>query len=234
MHQPIGHSECGITLHIDPRLTPLGLSGLDATLKCPQPVEPEHHHWAQKIQGVLKTLAHQLAHMPSAQRLAHRPPPMPSPRSNAYIIEANDESYPKHVIQGSYHRPVLAVFWAPWSVESQAMASYWSLLQQHYRHHLQVVTLNTDILDQTLREAAIPYTPTIRLIHQGRLIKEWVGAQPLQELEWDIQDRLALSRCNLPCHQEHRLKHGTGSPVSQTNEAFSFPGGGWEERAFIH
>lgn len=75
--------------------------------------------------------------------------------------------------------PVLVDFWAPWCGPCRMLGPVLDDAAREFAGRLRVVKLNTDEEPQIAGQYGIRSIPAVKLFHRGKVIAEFVGAQPL-------------------------------------------------------
>ncbi len=75
--------------------------------------------------------------------------------------------------------PVLVDFWAPWCGPCRTLGPVLDDAAREFAGRLRIVKLNTDEEPQIAGRYAIRSIPAVKLFHRGRVVAEFVGAQPL-------------------------------------------------------
>lgn len=88
------------------------------------------------------------------------------------------QSFAQDVVQRSMEVPVLVDFWADWCGPCKTLSPILDRLAADYAGALDVVKVNVDEEPQIAQQLGIRSLPTVKLIHQGRIVDEFVGAQP--------------------------------------------------------
>lgn len=88
------------------------------------------------------------------------------------------QSFAQDVVQRSMEVPVLVDFWADWCGPCKTLSPILDRLAGEYAGVLDVVKVNVDEEAEIAQQLGIRSLPTVKLIHQGRIVDEFVGAQP--------------------------------------------------------
>ncbi len=97
------------------------------------------------------------------------------------------ETFAQEVVQRSMEVPVLVDFWADWCGPCKTLSPILDRLAADYAGVLDVVKVNVDEEPMIAQQLGIRSLPTVKLIFQGRIADEFVGAQP----EAQIREMLA-------------------------------------------
>ncbi|MCC5860477.1 MAG: thioredoxin [Gammaproteobacteria bacterium] len=97
------------------------------------------------------------------------------------------ETFAQEVVQRSMEVPVLVDFWADWCAPCKTLSPILDRLAADYAGVLDVVKVNVDEEQMIAQQLGIRSLPTVKLISQGRIVDEFVGAQP----EAQIREMLA-------------------------------------------
>ncbi len=100
------------------------------------------------------------------------------------------QTFAVQVLDASQHQPVLVDFWAPWCGPCRALAPVLDQLATELAGKLSVVKLNTDEEPEIASRFAIRSIPAVKLFRHGRVVAEFVGAQPLAAVRAFVQPHL--------------------------------------------
>ncbi len=100
---------------------------------------------------------------------------VPSP---AVARAVTAQSFAQDVVQRSMEVPVLVDFWADWCGPCKTLSPILDRLAGEYADTLDVVKVNVDEEPMIAQQLGIRSLPTVKLIHEGRIVDEFVGAQP--------------------------------------------------------
>lgn len=105
-------------------------------------------------------------------------------------IEATDANFQTVVLEGSHQTPVVVDFWAPWCGPCKVIGPVLEKAAVEWDGRFQLVKVNMDenpILAQTFMIKSIP---TVKLIINGEVRDEFVGAYPEPEIRKFLQNNL--------------------------------------------
>ena len=111
-------------------------------------------------------------------------------------------SFHNEVVNASSDKPVLVDFWAPWCGPCRALGPVLEQLADEAEGQVKVVKVNTDENQDLAQQFQIRSIPAVKLFRGGRVVDEFVGAQPLARVRAFLEPH--LPRASAGEHQAAR------------------------------
>jgi len=105
-------------------------------------------------------------------------------------MDTTFDTFRADVIEASNKNPVLVDFWAPWCGPCRVLSPVLEKLEKESGGRWKVVKVNTDEEPELAQEFQIRSIPSVKLVHEGKLIGEFMGALPESEVRKWLEKNL--------------------------------------------
>lgn len=101
---------------------------------------------------------------------------------SAYIHNVGAQDFQALVIENSYKQPVLVDFWADWCEPCKSLAPVLAKLAEEYKGKFILAKVDTEKEQELAAHFGIKSLPTMKVIFNGQIAGERVGAVPEAEI----------------------------------------------------
>ncbi len=99
-----------------------------------------------------------------------------------WVIDVGDAEFEREVLDASSTTPVVVDFWAPWCGPCRALAPILEKLAEEKAGEFVLARVNIDESQQIAGVFGVTSIPAVKGFRDGRLVAEFLGAQPESEV----------------------------------------------------
>ena len=100
-------------------------------------------------------------------------------------MKFTDQNFDQEVIKSDV--PVLVDFWAPWCGPCQMMGPVIEELAKEIGEKAKVGKINVDENAKISEKYGIMSIPSIKIFRNGKIVKEFIGVQPIKDLKKTLE-----------------------------------------------
>ena len=105
-------------------------------------------------------------------------------------MDVNDSNFQKEVIERSSEVPVLVDFWASWCMPCQVLKPVLEKIEKEYDGKFVLAKADVDSARETAQKYGVMSIPSVKLFKKGKVVDEFVGAIPEQEIRKHLDKNL--------------------------------------------
>jgi len=104
-------------------------------------------------------------------------------------VSATVASFQKEVLEAS--EPVVVDFWAEWCGPCRMISPILEEISNEYQGKLKIVKVNVDEEPQLAMDYQVTGIPLLGVFHNGKMVKQMVGARPKAAILSELSEFLA-------------------------------------------
>ena len=105
-------------------------------------------------------------------------------------MDANDTNFQENVIEQSSRVPVVVDFWAPWCMPCMVLGPVIEKLEKEYDGKFVLAKVNVEQGRVTAQLYGVRGIPSVKLFKDGKVVDEFVGAIPEEEIRKWLEKNL--------------------------------------------
>src|SRR5690606_36399444 len=109
-----------------------------------------------------------------------------------YIFDVTDASFEQLVIENSFHKPVLVVFWAEWCSPCKALMPVLQKIAEEHQGEPLLAKVSCDVEQGVVMRLGIRSLPTVVLFKDGQPVDGFAGAQPESAIRAMLEPHVPL------------------------------------------
>lgn len=102
--------------------------------------------------------------------------------STAQIYDVSMENFQESVVDASFQRVIVVDFWAEWCAPCRMLGPILEKVVASMGDRIALAKVNVDENQQIAMQFRVQSIPTVKIIHEGRIVQEFTGALPENEI----------------------------------------------------
>ena len=117
--------------------------------------------------------------------------------ASEFIVDVTEIDFEYQVIAYSQNMPVVVDFWAPWCQPCKTLTPLLEGLTERMQGGFRLARVNVDTNPSLAMRYGVRTIPTVKAIHQGQVVGEFIGLQPEERIHEFIEKLLPPSQSAL-------------------------------------
>ena len=123
---------------------------------------------------------------------------------STFSVDVDQHNFREVVLEGSKRAPVIIDFWAPWCGPCRTLKPVLEKLAAEYAGRFTLAKINSDENQDIAAKFGVRGIPAVKAVVDGKLVDEFVGAQPEGQVRAFIE-RILPSPSDIECSRAEGL-----------------------------